>query len=156
TRIFRAIRYENRYGLRMEEHTLQLARQCIAMGLVGDLSSARLRDELEALLDEGEIGHSILRLGELGAATAIHARLAADEEAVRLLERARSLRDQLDVAVPGWRLGLAVLARNLRSDEVYDWLERLKVRRRDADLIAAAVRVGPLILERLRTDDPSP
>jgi tRNA nucleotidyltransferase (CCA-adding enzyme) len=156
TRIFRAIRYENRYGLRMEDHTLQLARQCIAMGLVGDLSSARLRDELEALLDEGEIAHSVLRLGEVGAAAAIHARLAADEEAVRLLERARGLRGELGVEVPGWRLGLAVLARKLRSDEVYDWLERLKVRRRDADLIAAAVRVGPLIVERLRTGEPSP
>ena len=39
----------------------------IEMGLVGDLSSARLRDELEALLAEGEVEHSILRLAELGA-----------------------------------------------------------------------------------------
>src|SRR5213078_4013002 len=46
TRIFRAIRYENRYGFRMDEHTQRLARGCIEMGLVGDLSSARLRDEL--------------------------------------------------------------------------------------------------------------
>ena len=47
TRIFRAIRYENRYGFRMDEHTLRLARGAIEMGLVGDLSSARLRDELD-------------------------------------------------------------------------------------------------------------
>jgi tRNA nucleotidyltransferase (CCA-adding enzyme) len=46
TRIFRAIRYENRYGFRMDDHTLRLARGTIEMGLVGDLSSARLRDEL--------------------------------------------------------------------------------------------------------------
>ena len=71
TRIFRAIRYENRYGFRMDEHTRAArARDCIEMGLVGDLSSARLRDELEALLSEGEVEHSILRLAELGAATA--------------------------------------------------------------------------------------
>src|SRR5205807_9476671 len=61
TRIFRAIRYENRYGFRMDEHTVRLACGCIDMGLVGDLSSARLRDELVALLEEGEIEHSILR-----------------------------------------------------------------------------------------------
>ena len=59
----------------------------IEMGLVGDLSSARLRDELEALLEEGEVEHSILRLAELGAATAIHPHLAADEEAVGLIRR---------------------------------------------------------------------
>src|SRR5439155_23589288 len=36
TRIFRAIRYEARYGFRMDEHTAGLARSCIEMGLVGD------------------------------------------------------------------------------------------------------------------------
>ncbi|HEX2287731.1 MAG TPA: CBS domain-containing protein, partial [Gaiellaceae bacterium] len=53
TRIFRAIRYESRYGFRMDEHSQRLARGTIEMGLVGDLSSARLRDELTALLGEG-------------------------------------------------------------------------------------------------------
>jgi hypothetical protein len=52
--------------------------------------------------------------------------------------------------VPSWRLGLAALARRLPSDEAYDWLERLKVRRRDAEAIAAAITVGPRLVERLR------
>jgi tRNA nucleotidyltransferase (CCA-adding enzyme) len=39
TRILRAVRYESRYGLRMDEHTLNLARACCAMDLIGDLSS---------------------------------------------------------------------------------------------------------------------
>jgi tRNA nucleotidyltransferase (CCA-adding enzyme) len=150
TRIFRAIRYENRYGFRMDDHTLRLARGCIEMGLVGDLSSARLRDELEALLEEGELEHTILRLAELGADKAIHPHLAADEEAVSLLRRLTELRDRYRLEVPAWRLGLAVLARRLPPDEVYDWLQRLKVRRRDAERIAAAVTVGPRLVERLQ------
>jgi len=150
TRIFRGIRYENRYGFRMDEHTLRLARGTIEMGLVGDLSSARLRDELVALLEEGEVEHSILRLAELGADRAIHPHLAADAEGVRLFARLRELRDRYGLAVPSWRLGLASLARKLPSDEAYDWLERLKVRRRDADAIAAAITVGPRLVERLR------
>ena len=149
TRIFRAIRYENRYGFRMDEHTLRLARGCIEMGLVGDLSSARLRDELDALLEEHELEHTILRLAELGADKAIHPHLAADEEAVRLIRRLTELRDRYRLEVPSWRLGLAVLARRLPPDEVYDWLQRLKVRRRDAERIAAAVTVGPRLVDRL-------
>jgi tRNA nucleotidyltransferase (CCA-adding enzyme) len=149
TRIFRAIRYENRYGFRMDDHTLRLARGTIEMGLVGDLSSARLRDELEALLEEGEIEHSILRLAELGADRAVHPHLAADEEAVMLIRRLTEIRDRYELDVPSWRLGLAVLARKLPPDEVYDWLQRLKVRRRDAEQIAAAVTVGPRLVERL-------
>src|SRR5262245_13241903 len=100
TRIFRAIRYENRYGFRMDEHTARLARGCIEMGLVGDLSSARLRDELVALLEEGDVGHSVLRLAELGAARAIHPHLAADEEAVELLRRARALAERYRLSIP--------------------------------------------------------
>lgn len=157
TRIFRAIRYENRYGFRMDEHTAQLARGCVEMGLVGDLSSARLRDELVSLLEEeGEIGHSILRLAELGAARAIHPRLAADEEGVSLLRRARELEARYRLGVPAWRIGLAVLARGMSANEIYDWLERLKVRRRDAELIASAVRVAPRLVERLRERDLPP
>src|SRR5207342_2226410 len=151
TRIFRAIRYENRYGFRMDEHTLRLARGTIEMGLVGDLSSARLRDELEALLEEGEIEHSILRLAELGADRAIHPHLAADEEAVALVRRLATLRERYGLEIPSWRLGLTVLARRLPPDEVYDWLKRLKVRRRDAEQIAAAVTVGPRLVERLQS-----
>jgi tRNA nucleotidyltransferase (CCA-adding enzyme) len=45
----------------------------------------------------------------------------------------------------------------MTSDEAYGWLERLKVRRRDADRIVGAVTVGPRIAERLREEslDPS-
>ena len=156
TRIFRAIRYENRYGFRMDEHTARLARSCVEMGLVGDLSSARLRDELTALLEEGDVAHSLPRLAELGAASAIHPHLAADDEAVRLFDHARTLARELDIDVPDWRLGLAVLARRMSASEVSDWLDRLKVRRRDADLIAAAVAVGPRIVARLRDEPPAP
>jgi tRNA nucleotidyltransferase (CCA-adding enzyme) len=156
TRIFRAVRYENRYGFRMDEHTARLARACIDMGLVGDLSSARLRDELVALLEEGEIDHSILRLAELGAAGAIHPHLAADEEAVGLVRRGRKLAEAWSVDVPAWRIGIAALARHMQASDVSGWLGRLKVRKRDADLIAAAVTVGPRLVERLRGNDVSP
>jgi tRNA nucleotidyltransferase (CCA-adding enzyme) len=156
TRIFRAIRYENRYRFRMDASTARLARGCIEMGLVGDLSSSRLRDELIALLEEGEVGHTILRLAELGADRAIHPHLAADDEAVRLAARLRELEEELHVDVPDWRLRLAVLARRLPPDEAYAWLERLHLRRRDAEHIVSAITVGPRLVERLRDADADP
>jgi tRNA nucleotidyltransferase (CCA-adding enzyme) len=156
TRIFRAIRYENRYGFRMDEHTARLARGCIEMGLVGDLSSARLRDELVALLEEGDVRHSILRLRELGAERAIHPHLAADEETTEIRERLVRLNEEFGLGLPVWRLGIAALARMLPPDEVYEWLQRLKVRRRDAERIATAVTVGPRLVARLRGADLDP
>ena len=149
TRIFRAIRYEERHGFRLDEHSARLARGCIEMGLVGDLSSARLRDELVALLeDPGAVG-GVVRLGELDADRAIHPHLRADAQAAELFGRALGLADELHAEVPVWRVGLAVLGRDMTSDEAYDWLERLKVRRRDVNRIVGAIAVAPRIVERL-------
>ena len=143
TRIFRAIRYENRYGFRMDGHTVALARACVEMGLVGELSSARLRDELVALLSEQSVADSIRRLGELGLAEAVHPHLAVDAETAELLERGDDLRERYAPDEPAWRLRLAVLARRLPPDELYDWFSRLRLRRADADLVADAVTVAP-------------
>jgi tRNA nucleotidyltransferase (CCA-adding enzyme) len=157
TRIFRGIRYEARHGFRFEEHTARLLRGCIEMGLVGDLSSSRLRDELTALLEDPGAPAGIRRLGELGADHAIHPRLRGDDDSAELFSRACSLRDELAIDVPTWRIGLAALARELTSEEAYDWLDRITVRRRDADRIVGAVTVAPRVVERLRSErlDPS-
>ncbi len=51
---------------------------------------------------------------------------------------------------PDWRLRLAILARRLTPDEAYAWLERLSMRRRDAEHVVSTITVGPLLVERLR------
>ena len=156
TRIFRGIRYEARFGFRFDEHSVGLLRSCIEIGLVGDLSTSRLRDELVTLLEDPAGPEGIRRLGELGADRAIHPHLRGDDEAAGLFERAVALRDELAVDVPTWRLGIAALARELTADEAYDWLERLKVRRRDAERIVGAVVVAPRIAQRLRSERLAP
>jgi len=143
TRIFRAVRYETRYGFRMDAHTFGLAKACVEMDLVGELSSARVRDELQALLSEERVGDSVRRMAVLGIDRAIHPHLAADEEAVSLIEAIDSLREVYAPEAPAWRLRLVVLARRLGSTEVLDWADRLKLRRRDAERIADAVAVAP-------------
>ncbi len=46
TRIFRAVRFEQRFGFRMESETEQYAHKAVEMELVGQLTNARIRDEL--------------------------------------------------------------------------------------------------------------
>ncbi len=153
TRLFRALRYENRYGFRMEAHTQGLARACVEMELVGELSSARLRDELEALLSEEEIAGTLNRLAELHLDRAIHPHLAAGEDAVALVEELDGLRARFAPETPVWRPRLAALALRLPPDELYDWFERLRLRRRDADRIADAVTVAPRLRELVAGSD---
>ena len=156
TRILRAIRYEDRYGFRMDEHTVELARTCIATGHVGDLSGARLRDELMALLEEGDVSHAIPRLAELRAEKEVHPHVVADDEAVRLFDRLRELNQRYALRVPAWRLGLEALARKLPPAEIDAWLHGLKVRNRDIEQIAGAIVEGPKIVEGVSRDSVAP
>jgi tRNA nucleotidyltransferase (CCA-adding enzyme) len=151
TRIFRAIRYENRYGFRMDAHTLSLARACIDMGLVGELSSARMRDELVLLLSERDVADAILRLDEIGLAASIHPHLAADAETAGLIERVDAVHDRVAPGEERWRLRLAVLARRLPAEELFDWFLALRLRRRDAERIADAVALSSRLAAQLET-----
>ncbi len=141
TRILRAIRYESRLGFRMDEHTEALARAGVAG--IGLLSGARVREELVALLDERQAAASVVRLGELAAARAIHPGLAAGVQPAAVVGRVVELRDRYGVDVPRWRPVLAVLARGLARAELSEWLGALKLRRVDARAVASAVRVAP-------------
>ncbi len=151
TRILRAIRYESRYGLRMDEHTLNLARACCAMDLVGDLSSARLRDELVSLLDEEKVDFALRRAEELGVWPAVHGRLRVDERTRALVQRGDELRRRhaLTNEVPRWRLRLVWLLRDLDPEEIEAWAVRMRMRSHDASVLARALVVARRLLDRV-------
>jgi tRNA nucleotidyltransferase (CCA-adding enzyme) len=131
TRIFRAIRYENRLGFRMDDETERLARE--GMTGVALLSAARFREEVVALLSEGGIAHTLERLADFGGAPAVD---------IGLVERLDALRDELDPRAPLWRLRLSVIAA-----EHSGLVERLSLRREDARAVEDAVALAPALAE---------
>jgi tRNA nucleotidyltransferase (CCA-adding enzyme) len=151
TRIFRAVRYEGRYGFRMDRHTLSLARACAEMDLIGDLSSARLRDELVSLFDEPRISFTLRRLRELGLQHVLHPRLALDDTSAQLIDAVDALRRRCNVAgeVPAWRARLVVTLRDLAPEELEEWVARMKFRRADARVLVRAWLVGTRLERRL-------
>jgi tRNA nucleotidyltransferase (CCA-adding enzyme) len=157
TRIFRAVRYENRYGFRMDEQTKSLAKSCVDMHLVGDLSSVRLRDELVALLSERDIEWTLGRLYELGVAHEVHPKLATGANSVQLVKKLDGLVTELGLEgeVVTWRLRLSAMTRNMTHDELYLWLEQLKLKRSDSAVVRAGVVVGPLLTSSLSREDMS-
>ncbi len=152
TRLFRALRYETRYGFRMEPRTLELARACADMDLVGDLSSARLRDELVVLLGERAVDHALRRLNELGLGRSIHPRLtvgASVREWVRAAD-ALWLRHGLAGEVPLWRLRMTLLLRDLSAEDIVEWAERMRIKRADGRVLARALVIGRRLAQRVR------
>jgi tRNA nucleotidyltransferase (CCA-adding enzyme) len=66
TRIFRAVRFETRYGFRMDDHTEALAHHALERGGLGHISPERLRAEFQLLFREPNPLGGLLRIEELG------------------------------------------------------------------------------------------
>jgi tRNA nucleotidyltransferase (CCA-adding enzyme) len=76
TRILRAIRYEQRFRFTIEPRTLELLRD--AVELLDRVTPARIRHELERILQEELPERSLARLDELGVLPRIHPALRFD------------------------------------------------------------------------------
>lgn len=76
TRILRAVRYEQRFGFRIGVRTGELLHD--ALPLLDKVTPARVRHELERILQEEMPEQMLLRLDELGVLAAIHPGLRAD------------------------------------------------------------------------------
>ena len=74
TRMYRAVRYEGRYGFRIAEDTLALIPE--ARPFVEKLSPQRIRHELDLILDEPNAVSMLRRLAELDLLAPIHPALA--------------------------------------------------------------------------------
>ena len=70
TRLFRAVRYEQRYGFRMPPETLAIIPD--ACLLIKVLSAERVRHELDLILEEENAASMLERLAELGSLAAVH------------------------------------------------------------------------------------
>lgn len=66
TRILRAVRFEQRYGFKIESQTLELAQSAIKSKMLAKLSADRVREELKHILGEVSPIQAILRMQELG------------------------------------------------------------------------------------------
>jgi len=75
TRVFRAIRFEQRFGFRISKETEAFILQAQSMELFQRLSGARLGNELIHMLEEPEPGKGIRRLEEFRLVPFIHPKL---------------------------------------------------------------------------------
>ena len=75
TRIFRAIRFEQRFGFRLERTTLRLLAQAASTNLIQQLSGPRLQNEILLLFAEQDPVRAIARLGQLKLLRFLHRRL---------------------------------------------------------------------------------
>ncbi|THI85141.1 MAG: CCA tRNA nucleotidyltransferase [Nitrospira sp. CG24A] len=75
TRIFRAIRFEQRFGFRLDPATARLLAQAASMNLIQRLSGPRLQNEVLLLFAERDPARAMARLGQLKLLRFLHRHL---------------------------------------------------------------------------------
>jgi tRNA nucleotidyltransferase (CCA-adding enzyme) len=108
TRLFRAVRYEQRYGFRITPETLALIPD--ACLLIKVLSAERVRHELDLVLEEENAASMMERLAELGCLAAVQPTLewkhATQTRFVKGMAAAQTLEHAPSRRTLGWTLWL--------------------------------------------------
>jgi tRNA nucleotidyltransferase (CCA-adding enzyme) len=85
TRIFRAIRFEQRFGFRLERTTVRLLAQAASTNLIQQLSGPRLQNEILLLFSERDPACAIARLAQLKLLRFLHRRLCYTKNVKRMV-----------------------------------------------------------------------
>jgi tRNA nucleotidyltransferase (CCA-adding enzyme) len=146
TRVFRAIRFETRFGFHLGKDTTALIAGAVRMNLFHRLSGHRLLEELKLLLGEREPKEALKRLAEMNLLKFIHPKLSwsdrldrlstALDEAVKWY-RLLYLDRQMDV----WLVYMMGLLEVLSERAVKDVLKRFPFSEQEATKLKMA-RVG--------------
>lgn len=132
TRILRAVRYEARFGFRLEERTLDLLRRDLTF--LHSISGTRIRHELARTFAETEPERALVRLQELGVLSAIHPVLSFSPDQA---EGSRRLREMAAPTMAMWPL----LGWTAPEGQIPDVIRRLALTRAQAAAVAAAPTV---------------
>ena len=121
TRIFRAIRYEARYGFKIEAESLSLINP-EALKVLATLSGERLRNELDLILDEDQSAKMLLRVASLKVLPAIHPKMTDfNQEYADYLD----MDAHLDVQADRRAIGYILWFMDLTEEEIFLLVNRL-------------------------------
>ena len=132
TRVFRAIRFEQRLGFQISRHTENLVKNAVKMGFLEKLGGKRLLNELVAILREREPVRAILRMSGLGLLRFIHPDIALGEDNLRILDEVKKVISWFDLLYLGetietWVVYFLALTSSLSGDSFRGTCTRLSV-----------------------------
>ncbi len=91
TRILRAIRFEKRFGFKLDQQSEKLVKNCLQLGLFRNLSGARLFNELKHIFDEKSPLLCLERMESFGMLADIHPALKLSPSKVELIASAEEV-----------------------------------------------------------------
>jgi tRNA nucleotidyltransferase (CCA-adding enzyme) len=130
TRIFRALRFEQRFHFQIAKHTQQLMENAVRLGLFGRLSGRRLFRELALCLAEEKPFAVIKRMQDYELLKFLHPRLKPDRGMEALFQRLESVISWYNLLFIGegyerWMVPFLGLVDGLGEKEIQELLKRL-------------------------------
>ncbi len=151
TRIFRAIRFEQRLGFKIGKFTERLIRSAIKQGMFGRLSGKRFFQELKYILAEENPQPAIYRMAGFNLLSLFHPALKLDQRLKNILrETHRSVawykllyRDE---PFRQWQTFLLALTARLSVRQLLDFCDKFELIERDREeLLKERVAVGKIL-----------
>jgi tRNA nucleotidyltransferase (CCA-adding enzyme) len=132
TRVFRAIRFEQRLGFRIAKHTEDLIKNAVKMDFLEKLGGRRLLAELVQILKEKEPLRGIGRMASLGLFRFIHPALEYGKAMQETLEEVRYIVTWYDLLYlerhyQRWAVYFLAICETLSDDEFWGTCTRLAV-----------------------------
>jgi tRNA nucleotidyltransferase (CCA-adding enzyme) len=153
SRIFRAIRFEQRFGFHIGKHTQSLMKNAVSMGFFERLSGARLFAELELILREENPLPMLERIAEFNLLPFLHPRLKYDASTKALLPRVYEVVGWFDllfleVTYSKWMVYILALADQLPLTGLEELTLRLSLPPRYKKRLIEGSREGQKVLQR--------
>ncbi len=148
TRMFRAVRYEQRLGFGLSQETEALLISDVAY--LDTISGDRLRREMGFIFREEKAPAILLRAARLGLLAALYQHLPSDEELERGLSVVRA-----SAHTGNSRSYLALLAAAMNESEAEGFIQRLKLPPSEAKTVRDAVRARTAVASLDHKESPS-
>ncbi|HZV81562.1 MAG TPA: CBS domain-containing protein, partial [Geobacteraceae bacterium] len=154
TRVFRAIRFEQRLGFHIASHTENLIRNAVRMDFLERLGGKRLLAELVHILREKEPQHAIERMAALGLLRYINPALKFTPEVHALLEESRQIITWFELLYlqqpfERWAVYFLALCATLNQEQFQDTCIRLAVNVHYRQKLTESRQKGVLILDEM-------
>lgn len=153
TRIFRSIRFEQRYGFKLENQTEQLLNSAVARESWQNLSADRLAREFILIFKENRCRRIIRRLDNLGLWPAIFPAAVLDQtvwEGLRRAQQVRYILANFITADSPWLIVPLLLFYRLSAGERAAYIDLLRLTARQRANMENTLEVLPGILDRLQ------
>jgi tRNA nucleotidyltransferase (CCA-adding enzyme) len=154
TRIFRAIRFEQRFGFRLDPTTVRLLTEAASTNLIQRLSGPRLQNEILLLFAEHDPVRAIARLAQLNVLRFLHRRLCYSKNMKQMVTAVPKalgwwVRRSPDSVLDRPIVYLMALSSEASQAVVATMIRRLALSREQARKVSAGGRLVDRALKRL-------